>query len=263
MIEKAPIEGAPSIPLLLVHGAWHGAWCWEGFQDYLSENGVRSFAVNLRGHGGRPCVTSLRWTRLKEYVDDVSQAFEIIKKNTGISPVVVGHSMGGLVVQKFLESRSEVPMAILLASVPPQGVWRTTMDIALHHPLDFLMVNLSLSLWPLVNSETKAKRLFFSDTMSDELVLDYSRRLQDESYLGFLDMLAFALPKTDRISTEIAVYGGEKDVIFPPARVRDTARTYGVEPQMFPDMAHDMMLDRGWELVADRIIAEISRTQPI
>jgi len=38
-------------PILFVHGAWHGAWCWEKFLPYFAENGYAAYAVSLRGHG--------------------------------------------------------------------------------------------------------------------------------------------------------------------------------------------------------------------
>jgi pimeloyl-ACP methyl ester carboxylesterase len=42
-------------PLLFVHGAWHGAWCWdEYFLDFFAGRGYRALAVSLRGHGNSP-----------------------------------------------------------------------------------------------------------------------------------------------------------------------------------------------------------------
>ena len=39
-------------PLLFVHGAWHGAWCWTtNFTDWFAERGYTSYAVDLSGHG--------------------------------------------------------------------------------------------------------------------------------------------------------------------------------------------------------------------
>lgn len=40
-----------STPLLFIHGAWHGAWCWEKFLSYFAEHGYESHALSLRGHG--------------------------------------------------------------------------------------------------------------------------------------------------------------------------------------------------------------------
>ena len=55
---------------------------------------------------------------------------------------------------------------------------------------------------------------------------------------------------------EIAALGHEVRLI-PPAYVRSTARLLGVRADIFPDMAHGMMLEPGWEVVASRIYAWI------
>ncbi len=51
VIEKGPCRESHKTPVLFVHGAWHGAWCWdEHFLDFFAEQGYRSLAVSLRGH---------------------------------------------------------------------------------------------------------------------------------------------------------------------------------------------------------------------
>ncbi|HZG68660.1 MAG TPA: alpha/beta fold hydrolase, partial [Herpetosiphonaceae bacterium] len=53
LISKQPRSQARSSPVLFVHGAWHGAWCWaEHFLDYFAERGYGAHALSLRGHGG-------------------------------------------------------------------------------------------------------------------------------------------------------------------------------------------------------------------
>jgi len=70
--------------------------------------------------------------RIADYVEDVAQVVGQLPE----VPVIVGHSMGGLVVQKYLE-KYIAPAAVLLASVPVKGVLRTTLRIALRHPRRF------------------------------------------------------------------------------------------------------------------------------
>ncbi len=260
IVESLAEGGSEATPVLFVHGAWHGAWCWEKFQAYFAEKGVSTFAVNLRGHGGRANTKSLKLTRIMDYVADVAAAVEVVAEKTGRRPIVVGHSMGGLVTQKYLEFNPDIPKAILLASVPSQGVWRVTLDILVRHPIDFLLVNLTFSLWPLVKSAHDAKYLFLSYDVPDAVAAEFHAKLQDESYLGFLDMLLFALPKPKRVSTPLVVLGGEMDTIFPPAVVKSTARAYGTKAEIIDHIAHDMMLDSGWETVADRVLEELSAT---
>ncbi len=83
----------------------------------------------------------------------------------------------------------------------------------------------------------------------------YAKRLQDESFLGFLDMLALNLPRPQRVKTPMLVLGAANDTIFHPNEIEATARAYNTPATIFPNMAHDMMLEAGWQAVADKIIA--------
>src|SRR6202008_4139991 len=60
VIEKRPSRESDNAPVLFVHGAWHGAWCWdEHFLDFFAAKGYRSLAVSLRGHGKSPAPKSM------------------------------------------------------------------------------------------------------------------------------------------------------------------------------------------------------------
>ncbi len=57
----------------------------------------------------------------------------------------------------------------------------------------------------------------------------------------------------------VLVLGAEGDAFFRPAAVRETAEAFGVEAHIFPDMAHAMMLEPRWRLVADTILEWLRR----
>ncbi|HEV2892470.1 MAG TPA: alpha/beta fold hydrolase [Actinomycetota bacterium] len=81
--------------ILLVHGAWHGPWCWDGVAERLRRRGHRVEAVRLRGHDRPP---GRIWHRVHHYVEDVRVAAARFAE----PPVLVGHSLGGLAVQRYL-----------------------------------------------------------------------------------------------------------------------------------------------------------------
>lgn len=250
LISNSPTANARPTPLLFVHGAWHGAWCWKNFLDYFVARGYAVYALSLRGHGASEGRKRLRWTRIADYVADVAQ----VAGTLPTPPVVIGHSMGGLVAQKYWETH-RAPAGVLLASVPPTGVLATTLRILRQHPLEFFRANLTLSLYPIIGTPTLAREAFYSSALPGDQAQDYFLRLQDEAYLGFLDMLLFNLPNPSRVHTPLLVLGASDDMIFHPNQIRATARAYSTEAILFPNMAHDMMLEPGWELVAERIIA--------
>jgi hypothetical protein len=161
--------------------------------------------------------------------------------------------MGGLVVQKYLEEH-KVPAAVLLASVPVKGVFRTTLRIAKRHPLAFLKANLTWSLYPIIGTPELTREAFFSKDIPSEDLNKYFNLLQDESYLAFLDMMLFKLPNPKKVSTKMLILGATDDTIFHPDEMEATAAAYNQKPEIFNGMAHDMMLENNWQMVADRIM---------
>jgi alpha-beta hydrolase superfamily lysophospholipase len=67
-------------------------------------------------------------------------------------------------------------------------------------------------------------------------------------------MMMFNLPNPKRVETNLLILGADKDTIFYPDEIEATAKAYQTQSVMFPGMAHDMMLEHGWESVADRIV---------
>ena len=61
------------------------------------------------------------------------------------------------------------------------------------------------------------------------------------------------LPEPERVTTPMLVLGAEDDRAFTQDEVRATARAYDTDAQFFPDMGHNMMLEPGWQAVAERI----------
>jgi pimeloyl-ACP methyl ester carboxylesterase len=251
LISKSPASTPRPTPLLFVHGAWHSAWCWqEHFLDYFAARGYNVHALSLRAHGKSEGRNRLRWTRIADYVADVAQ----IVSTLPTPPVVIGHSMGGLVAQKYLETH-RAPAGVLLAAVPPSGVLATALRILRRHPIEFVCANLTLSLYPIVGSVALSREAFFSASMPEAQAREYFARLQDESYLGFLDMILFNLPQPKRVQSPMLVLGAGDDTIFHPNQIHTTARAYSTQAIIFSNMAHDMMLESGWEAVAERIAA--------
>ena len=78
-------------PILLVHGAWHGAWCWSALQAELDRRGVASWAIDLPGHG-------LSTEPLADLYTDADAVLAAASAIGGDGVVLVGHSYGGGVI---------------------------------------------------------------------------------------------------------------------------------------------------------------------
>jgi pimeloyl-ACP methyl ester carboxylesterase len=239
------------VPLVFIHGAWHGLWCWDQhFLPFFADAGYTAIAFDLRGHGKSESRRPLRFTRTDHYVEDLSRVIGDLET----PPVLVGHSMGGLIVQRYLENH-DVPGAILLAPIPVGGVAGATARVALRHPLALTRANLLLRLWPIVSTPKLARDAFFPDDMSEADSDRYWSQLQDESYLAFLDMLALRRPRPKRVDAPVLVIGGGADRLFSRREMERTAKAYGGRAVMIPDAAHDLMLDGRWRQVAEAMLA--------
>ena len=242
----------PMTGILLIHGAWHGPWCWDEFAARLAERGHDVRTVRLRGHD--PSGERI-WHRIHHYLEDVQQAAERFAE----PPVLVGHSMGGSLAQRFAQ-RHPARAIVLLASVPPGSAIRVAARLALRDPLAMTNATLRLRLKPLVATRAQTRAMFFTDDTPSAIVDNCHSKLQDESYLAMLDMLVPPM-RRPKIRAPVLVLGASDDAIISPDDVRRTARSYDTNAELFDGMGHDMTLDAGWEHVADRVDTWVRRVR--
>ena len=244
-------------PLLFVHGAWHGAWCWdEHFLDYFADNGYRALALSLRGHGNSATDKKLGRLSIADYVDDVRTVAETLPT----PPVVIGHSMGGLVVQKYLENQPAAA-GVLLAAVPPQGTRAAVVRALKQNPWPNVRAGFTGSTMAALDTPARARQSMFSPATPEALVVEYGKRFQQESRRAiFVDMTFRHLPRPEEVSSPMLVLGAEQDGVFTVDEVQATARAYQTEAEIFPGIGHDMMLEPGWQAVAEHIASWLNST---
>jgi pimeloyl-ACP methyl ester carboxylesterase len=245
VITRRPSEATSATPLLFVHGAYTAAWCWdEHFLPYFAEAGYEATALSLSGHGGSPGRAFLDLLSLDDYVRDVLEVVD----GFDVPPVLIGHSMGGMVVQKCMEAR-QVSGAVLMASVPPQGLWASAVGLAMRKP--DLMSELNSLLSGGKTSPDVLREALFAQPVSMERLQQMAHRVQPESVRVIWDMTLFNLPQPSRMyRAPMLVLGAECDPIIPPSLTEMTARALGVEARMFAGMGHGMMLEADWRSVA-------------
>jgi pimeloyl-ACP methyl ester carboxylesterase len=102
---------------VLIHGAWHGAWCWEKVVPLLEAEGHRVVAPDLPGHGSDP--TPLSEVTLQHYADRVCEVLAAESEPV----ILVGHSMGGIAITQAAETCPERIQALgyLCAFLPSNG----------------------------------------------------------------------------------------------------------------------------------------------
>ncbi|MCY3505082.1 MAG: alpha/beta fold hydrolase [Chloroflexi bacterium] len=256
VIARKAEGGSGYPPLLFVHGSCHAAWCWdEHFLPYFAERGFDAYALSLRGHGASASPRSLRWTSIASYVADVEQGAADLPRE----PVVIGHSLGGFVVQKYLETH-EAPGAVLVAPSPRRGMRSVWLRSSLRDPWPFFMMWLTLDPYALFATPERCHRFLFSPDMDEETVRRYWARLGPESVRCAVETIGKP-PDAERIrGTPMLILGAAEDRIVPEPPLRDTAADYGADLTMVPDMAHDMMLEDNWQEAAGTMLNWLNRT---
>lgn len=239
--------------VVLVHGAWHGSWCWDDVVEALRSRDIHVLAVDLPGHD-TPGSSARKWNTMSSYVEHVNRQIDSIEGDV----VLVGHSMGGLVAQRVLETRT-LRAAVLVASIPRRGVGALLARLIKAHP-DRVASTLSLSLWAFVANDERVREQFFRPDTDLDIVRHAGSKMQNESYPAFLSML-FRWPRPGVIlhnATPISVVAAQHDAIFTLAEQRDLAATYDAELTIF-DCAHDVMLERAWPELVEHITTVSNR----
>ena len=237
--------------VLLVHGACLGAWYWsDNFIPNFFEKGYNVIALNLRNHGRSENNGKLRFTSVMDYVEDVRQ---IVYKIDG--PVfIVGHSMGGFVLQHYLKTISDnIKGIVLLCSVPSHGLWGLVGRLLVDYPFHFLHSFFSMSWLPIIKNKTRLKRVMFSSNFPDEKMGAIVNSIQDESFLAFLEMVFLRLPPQKKSPVPIMVVGAEKDYLISENDTRKMAATFAVDPLIIKDASHCFIMEEGWESTAENI----------
>ena len=223
---------------------------------FLAEDGYRSYAVSLRGHGNSTGQDEIKWHSIADYVDDTVRVLDWLEEPA----VLVGHSMGGFIVQKLLERRA-APAAALVCSVPPQGLIAAQFHLFLQKPHLFLEINGIMS-GNQPSSATLRDALFAND-VDDHVVEDFLNRMQTESHRAIWDMSMFNLPLLPILSRPpMLILGAEKDVLVPAFLVQATAHTYGLPDRIFHGMGHAVTHEAKWPLVAATLRDWLLETVP-
>jgi pimeloyl-ACP methyl ester carboxylesterase len=95
---------------VLIHGAWHASWCWDKIVPLLEKQGHKAVAPDLPGHGTDKSPVSE--ISLQAYVDRVVKILDAQSEPV----VLVGHSMGGIVISQAAEYCPEMVKVLVYLS---------------------------------------------------------------------------------------------------------------------------------------------------
>jgi len=231
-------------PLLFVHGGYSNAALWSiKFIPYFRERGYDCYALELSGHGSEPGDR----VRLDDFcIDDYVADLAIAVASLPAAPVLIAHSMGCLVSQRFLEKGTARAVAFL-APVPPTGTGGTASRLALTMPDFFAELQNAVNGTASEKTMRTMAAVYFSPSMAAEETTQYLPLIQPESERAVAEMVSAAF-RIARGHARIPalVMGGSADHVFPASLLHFTAASWNAKTWVIDGAGHMLMLDPQW-----------------
>ena len=241
--------------VVMIHGMWVAQWCWDNYRKFFAEKGYRCITPTLRFHDVNPedpPHPRLGTTSLLDYIQDLEK--EINKLDT--PPVLMGHSMGGLLAQ-ILASRGLAKALVLLTPAAPHGI------IALKPSVirSFGSLLMRYGFWRKPGRQTfdEAAYSMLQLLPVEEQKETFSRfgyesgRAASEIGFWFLDPNKAAKVDESKITCPVLVIAGAQDRITPVSVTRKVADKYKAVYQEFTNHAHWVTAEPGWQEIAEYV----------
>ncbi len=243
--------------IVMIHGMFGSSWCWDWFKPYFENKGYKCHTPILRHHDISPLENppkELGTTSLNDYVNDLEKY--ILKLDE--KPILIGHSMGGLLVQ-LLAAKGLGTKAVMFTPASPSGInalswsvfkcfsrffttwafWRKPYRISYK-----LAVYAFLHLMP----EQEQKQAY-------NLLVPESGRAAAEIGLWMFDKNNASKVDETKIHCPMLITSASKDRIVPASVVKKVYKKYirNAEYKEFENHSHWLIGEQGWEDVADYV----------
>ncbi|MEO0563030.1 MAG: alpha/beta fold hydrolase [Chloroflexota bacterium] len=255
----------PTKTVVFVHGLFMSCNSWQHWVTYFERQGYSAQAIawpgrdksvkQLLAEHPNPEVGQQTFAAMIEHHEQVIRSLDE-------PPIIIGHSLGGLVTQLML-NRGLGAAGIAIDSAPPKGVISTEWSFI-------------KSAWPLVNPFNPASRPYlmpfegFQYAFANGMPLDEQKRAYEQVVpesirLARGSLTADAAIDFKRQHTPLLMIAGEIDHIIPASLVRKNAKRYEAskpsvtEIHEFAGRNHALVGAKGWEEIADYSLAWIAK----
>jgi len=254
ILKEKPNSVTRPAPLLFLHGMCQGAWVFkEHFMPFFVKHGYECYAMSLRGHGESEGQEKIKSFTMADYVNDLEQVINQLEK----PPVVISHSLGGLVSQVYLKSH-QLPASVLIAPCPNFNFFFFFLRFTKRYFTSAVKLLVTQRMNYALDTIDKCRVILFRKDTPDEIVNKFRLHVQDDSFKVFMQMCFQKLANPELVKTPLLIIGGTDDFLFPVREMKAIARAYGTEAVFFQNMSHHMVLDQGWEKVANHILSWLS-----
>ena len=246
-------------PVMMIHGAFCGPWAFDGFAQKFEAAGYEVQRPALRFHDMDKPPEALGSTSLSDYAADLDEVLAGLKA----APILVGHSLGGLLAQ-MLAARRPIKACVLLAPSAPWGVPPSTLfEIA---SAQAMLLNVGFWNKILDPRSDIAGDLFLNRYAPADREQVFKRFVPESGRATFeimhwgLDMNRASEVDARKVTCPLLVIAGTDDRINPPGTVERIAALYGNGTfEKFPGMSHWLVGEPGWEKVCDLTLAWLEK----
>jgi pimeloyl-ACP methyl ester carboxylesterase len=247
-------------PVMMIHGMCCTGEVWSQFRSLFESRGVKVYTPTLRpelrvGVRARP-PRGLRELTLADYVVDLEKEIDQIEQETGTTPAVIGHSMGGLLASA-LTARGRTSAGVFISPAAPAGI-RTFQSHLFWSGFSFAH---RMGWTPPVmrpNQRTLDRMVLNAlPALERAAVLE---AMVHESGRAFADFAGFAIDETT-VRVPVLVVAAGRDRLVPASLVRLTGRKFaavGGEFREYPNHGHWLYSEPGWETPANDIFEWLS-----
>ena len=243
--------------VVFIHGLFLNNQSWAEWETFFKEKGYTIYAPTYPSHEGIPselrknAPDSLGYVTFTQVVNKMEAFIETLPEK----PIIVGHSMGGLVAQKLIE-KDLAEAAIIISSAPPKGVITLKFSFAksnlgLLNPFKGNSIHYPTKKWfhyAFTNTLTREE----SDSIFDEFVVPESRNIPRET-LKKAAKIDFKKPHAPML-----FISGKKDHIIPASLNKKNFKRYKDEKsirehKIFEGRDHFIAGEDGWKEVANYV----------
>jgi pimeloyl-ACP methyl ester carboxylesterase len=239
--------------IVMAHGAFVGGWSFDVFAQPFRDAGYQVHTPDLRGHAAADAPERVIGVSMRDYAQDLVE----LCAGLGEPPILLGHSLGGLVA--LMAARRVRPKALaLLAPSPPWGLAGWTLEAAVAS-IGAHIAGLTSN--GAIEPSREVMRYATLDRMDADQADPVLARMRPESARALRETLCWWMDPfmttaigPGPIGAPALVLTGEADRVHPPAAGRQVAERIGGAFELLPRMSHWPVGEPGWEGVAGRVL---------